>query len=321
MDVRHIGVAVVDRDASELSRRIVSDLDASSFFSVTVCRSYDAAMDLIENDRADVILEIPSDFFKYIVQGRLENPRISANGVNGMKGMLGARYVTSSVLKSMADVMGLKISEDVTVNYFYNPTLEYRNYMIPALMIMLLIMLCGFLPALNLVGEKEKGTIEQMNVTPVKTSVFILSKLIPYWIIGVVVISLAMLIAHLVYGLQPAGSLVAIYTATVLFIFVMSGIGILIANYSSTMSQSMFLMFFIVMLFVLMSGLLTPVSSMPAWARGVSCAFPPRYYIEIMRSLYLRGSGFNALVADYIFLAVFAIAANILAALTYKKQR
>lgn len=128
-------------------------------------------------------------------------PHISANGVNGTKGTLGARYVAESVMRSIAEFSGADIPQKTSVAYLYNPVLEYRNYMIPALMIMLLIMICGFLPALNLVSEKETGTIEQMNVTPVKTGIFVLSKVIPYWIIGIIDISLAMLIALVIYGL------------------------------------------------------------------------------------------------------------------------
>ena len=149
--------------------------------------------------------------------------------------------------------------------------------MIPALMIMLLIMLCGFLPALNLVGEKETGTIEQINVTPVSPVAFTLAKLIPYWIIGMVVLTLAMALAWAVYGLLPAGSFGAVYLAALLFTFVMSGLGVIAANYSSTMQQAMFGMFFFVMIFVLMSGLVTPVESMPLWAQRFTRLLPPCY--------------------------------------------
>ena len=182
-------------------------------------------------------------------------------------------------------------------------------------------MICGFLPALNLVGEKESATIEQMNVTPVKTTVFVLSKVVPYWIIGIIDISLAMLIAVVIYGLVPAGSLFAIYLAALLFIFVMSGIGIIIANFSSKMSQSMFLMLFVVLLFVLMSGLLTPISSMPDWAQYATYILPPRYFIEIMRSVYLKATPIGDLTTHYVALFSFALIVNISAALTYRKQK
>lgn len=321
MDVRHVGVAVVDHDGSMLARTVVADLDRSEFFSVASVAGYDAALERVRRGQSDVILEIPRDFQRSVDEGAVGRPHISANGVNGIKGTLGSRYVSQSVMQSVAAYKQLDVPQAVSVEYLYNPTLEYRNNMIPALMIMLLIMICGFLPALNLVSEKESGTIEQMNVTPVKTGIFVLSKLIPYWIIGLLDMSLAMLIALLVYGLAPAGSLWAIYLASLLFIFVMSGLGIIVANNSGRMSQSMFLMFFIVIVFVLMSGLYTPISSMPDWAQAITYALPPRYFIEIMRSIYLKATPLAALVPQMSMLGVFAVLINLLAILTYRKRQ
>ncbi len=320
MDVRHVGVSVVNHDHSGLSREIIAGLEASPFFTVSAAASYEAALRSVEKGEADVILELPRDFQRDVESGRAARPHISANGVNGIKGTLGSKYVMQSVTGTIAAFTGTPMHSGSVVTYFYNPTLEYRNYMIPALMIMLLIMICGFLPALNLVGEKETGTIEQMNVTPVPTPVFVLSKVIPYWIIGLVDISLGMLIAALVYGLTPAGSLAAVYVAAMLFVLVMSGIGIIIANYSARMSQSMFLMLFVVLLCVLMSGLLTPISSMPEWAQYLTYALPPRYFIDIMRSLYLKATPVSSLQTQYLMLAAFALLTNLAAALTYRKQ-
>ena len=321
MDVKHVGVTIVNQDNSKLTTNIIAGLEASPFFSVTLERTYDKALDNIERGKTDVILEIPRDFQKKAETGQSQMPHISANGVNGTKGTLGAKYVMESVMHTISEFRGIDTPETTYISYQYNPTLEYRNYMIPALMIMLLIMICGFLPALNLVGEKETGTIEQMNVTPIKTYIFVLSKVIPYWIIGIIDISLAMLVALIIYGLSPTGSLLAIYIAALLFIFVMSGIGIIIANFSSKMSQSMFLMLFVVLLCVLMSGLLTPISSMPDWAQCATYALPPRYFIEIMRSVYLKATAMYDLRLEYVALSGFAIAINTMAALTYRKQR
>lgn len=321
MDVKHVSVSVVSRDKSILASEIISDLEASPFFSVSLERTYDEALESMERGETDVILEVPLDFQKEVEVGSNTMPQISANGVNGTKGTLGAKYVMESVLRTIAEFKGVDVYEKNPIVYLYNPLLEYRNYMIPALMIMLLIMICGFLPALNLVSEKETGTIEQMNVTPVKTYIFVLSKVVPYWIIGIIDISLAMLIAVLIYGLVPSGSLFAIYLAALLFIFVMSGIGIIIANFSSKMSQSMFLMLFVVLLCVLMSGLLTPINSMPQWAQYATYILPPRYFIEIMRSVYLKATPMGDLATQYIVLSCFAIVINALAAFTYRKHR
>ena len=180
--------------------------------------------------------------------------------------------------------------------------------------------LCGFLPALNLVGEKERGTIEQINVTPVGRLTFTLAKLIPYWIIGLAVLTVAMSLAWLVYGLTPVGAVGAVYLAAALFIVTMSGLGVAIANRSDTMQQTMFVMFFFVMIFVLMSGLITPIASMPGWAQAITRLLPPRYFIGIMRAVYLKGTALGELWGDYAALAGFALVFGMSAILTCRKR-
>ena len=129
--------------------------------------------------------------------------------------------------------------------YRYNPTLKYEVFMVPALLVMILAMITGFLPPLNIVAEKQSGTIEQMNVTPVKKWTFILSKLIPYWVIGYVVLTIAMGIALFYWGLKPSGSLLTIYLFASLFIVAFSGFGLVISNYATTVQQAILMMFFL----------------------------------------------------------------------------
>ena len=326
LDVRHIGIAIIDNDRSSLSNRLIRKTDASDYFTlISVPERYDTAFALLEKGDADVIIEVPDGFEQSILLGNPKRMRVTANGVNALKGNLGSQYAVRIITQTLTELqreqgIDLPSTEPIVVENRYNPTLEYRNYMIPALMIMLLIMLCGFLPSLNLVGEKETGTIEQINVTPVGRFTFTLAKLIPYWIIGLVVLSIAMLLAYLVYGLSPVGSLGAIYLAAALFVLTMSGLGVTIANGSSTMQQAMFVMFFFVMIFVLMSGLITPVASMPEWAQWITRFLPPRYFIEIMQAVYLKGTTVKELWANYTALTVFAIILNLLATLTYKKR-
>ncbi len=324
LDVKNVNVTVVDNDHSLLSRRIISDMEAAESLSVVaVCDTHNEAMLTIERGEADVVLTIPVDFSVDII---LENPKIDieANGVNASKGMLGARYVSQSVMQTLNQRQldqGMKLQKStISVLNRYNPTLNFRNYMIPALMVVLLIIICGFLPALNLVGEKESGTIEAMNVTPVSRMTFVLSKLIPFWIIGLVVITIGVLVGWLVYGLLPEGNLGAIYLAAILFSLVMSGLGVSIANQSSTMLQSIFVMFAFIMIFQLMSGLFTPISSMPQWAQYFTYAVPPRYFIEIMRGVYLKGASIAELWQQYVALSGFAMLLLAFAAQTYRKQ-
>lgn len=324
LDVRNVNVTVVDNDHSQLSRRIIADIAASEYLDVSsVCNTHSEAMSAIENGNADVLLTIPLDYSENAMS-TMPQVDVEANGVNATKGMIGSQYVAQAVAGTLSQWYaenGIEMPRvDQSVIYRFNPTLDFRNYMIPALMVVLLIIICGFLPALNLVSEKESGTIDAMNVTPVSRFTFILSKLIPFWVIGVIVVTVGLLIGWLVYGLVPLGSLFAIYLAAVLFSLVMSCLGVTIANRSSTMLQSIFVMFAFIMIFQLMSGLFTPIDSMPQWAQYVTCLIPPRYFIEIMRSVYLKGATVIELAPQYLALLIFASVLCCIASISYKKQ-
>ena len=325
MDVRNVNVALVDLDRSTASRRMASDIEASEHLTlVQNTAEYPLAMKALEQGDVDVIVQIPDNFEHDMAVSVPERISITANAVNATKGSIGMQYVIQTVTHTLTELCGERtpavVSELITVENRYNPTLNYRHYMIPALMIILFILICGFLPALSIVGEKESGTIEQINVTPVPRLTFILSKLVPYWIIGIFVVTVAMVVAWLVYGLTPAGSIGAIYLGAALFILTISGFSLTIANFSETMQQTMFVMFFFIMTFMLMSGLLTPIDSMPLWAQRFTLILPPRYMVEILRSVYLKGTAIGELWTSYCALTISAVIFNTLAAVTYKKQ-
>lgn len=323
LDVKNVDVALVDLDHSQLSRRIAADLDAAEALKISaICSSHAEALRAIEDGHADVLLTIPPDYSRLVAEG--VQVSVEANGVNATKGMLGAQYVSQSVAGTLHQWLaeqGVVVPGDaVSVINRYNPTLNFRNYMIPALIVVLLIIICGFLPTLNLVSEKESGTIEAINVSPVSRLVFVLSKLIPFWVVSLFVVAVGMTVGWAVYGLAPQGSIFAIFLAAILFGLVMSGLGVTIANGSSTMLQSIFVMFALIMIFQLMGGLFTPISSMPTWAQWITYAIPPRYFIEIMRAVYLKGTSVAELGLQYGALTFFAVLMCIFAAATYKKR-
>lgn len=325
MDVRNVNVALVDLDCSSTTRRILSHINASDYLSVSVNTSdYQLAISALEQGYADVIIQFPSQFEQSLFSGSPNKISLCANAVNATKGGIGMQYVVqtiASVLSELSSENGqVNVSQWITIENRFNPTLNYKHYMIPALMIILFILICGFLPALSIVGEKETGTIEQINVTPVSRFTFTLSKLLPYWIIGLFVLTIAMFVAWLVYGLVPVGSIGLIYLGAAVFILVISGFSLTIANLSNTMQQTMFVMFFFIMIFMLMSGLLTPVDSMPLWAQNITLFLPPRYFVDILRSVYLKGATCHDLWNSYLALAVFALFFYILSMLTYKKR-
>ncbi|MDR1600887.1 MAG: ABC transporter permease [Tannerella sp.] len=327
MDVKDIRITVTDRDRSPSSGRLVRDISASNYFRLErVADSYADALRDVEYGVADVALDIPPLFEHGLTAGGAAPVHIAVNAVNGTKGLLGGSYLAQllagfrQAYARSGDGGSAVPRLEAVVQYRYNPTLDYRIYMIPALMVILLIVLCGFLPALNIVNEKERGTIEQINVTPVPRFLFIFAKLTPYWLTGFVVLTVGMLLAALVYGLYPAGSILHIYLLAALFVLAISGFGLVVSNYSSTMQQALFVMFFFVMIFQLMSGLLTPIRSMPEWAQWITLAMPPRYFIHAIRLIYLKGCTFADLRTD--FLALLAISSIFItwAVWSYRKR-
>jgi ABC-2 type transport system permease protein len=328
-EIKNINLTVVDNDHSQYSTRLINKIVSSGYFRlINIPPDYKDALESIENDQSDIVLEISANFEKDLVKEQKANLMISANTVNGTKGGLGCAYLTgivndfSSELRSkwitQLNVASIPIIDIVSQNRF-NPHLNYKIFMIPALMVMLLTMLCGFLPALNIVGEKEAGTMEQINVTPITRLTFIISKLLPYWIIGFIVLTISFGVAWIVYGLTPAGHLSTIYFFAAIYILGVSGLGLVISNYSNTMQQAMFVMYFFVLILILMSGLFTPVRSMPQWAQYLTTVNPLKYFMQVMRLVYLKGSTIRDLISELTALGCFALLFNLWAVWSYKK--
>jgi len=330
-EVKNIRLVVVDNDHSTYSKRFIEKIGSSKYYQIVASESSynDAMSNQIERGNADIILEIPQHFERDLVKQKRSTILISANAVDGMKGLMGTAYLASVAmdfsknismeLASYNDAMPQQTIQ-ITNRALFNPMMNYKAYMVPAIMMMLIVLMCGAMPAVNIVMEKETGTIEQMNVTPVKKFYFILAKIIPFWIIGFIVLTLGFIIAYLVYGLVPVGSLSTIYLAATVFILTMSGIGLVISNKSDTMQQALMIAMFFLIVFILMSGLLTPIASMPRWAQLLTYANPLRYYAEIMRFVYLKGCTIPDILPQLTSLLVFAVAANVWAIISYKKR-
>ena len=192
--------------------------------------------------------------------------------------------------------------------------------MVPGILVILVTMVCAYMCALNIVKEKEIGTIEQINVTPIKKYEFILGKLIPFWIIGMFVFSVGLLgVAHLVYHIVPVGSLFVLYSFLSVYLIAMLGIGLLISTYSGTQQQAMSLAFFCMMIFILMSGLFTSIDGMPDWAKWISRFNPVTYFIQVMRMVVLKGSGLRDIQHQFIVIVGMAVFFNTWAIINYRK--
>lgn len=325
-EVKNLSFAVVDGDRSTLSTRLVHKMQASDLFTLyAVCPNYKEAYDLLLRDRVDFILTIENDFERKLYRTSGADVMVSVNAVNGMKGGLGSTYLMQLVMqyaRQLSEEQGAVVRQPVSVEprYLYNETLDYKPYMIPALMSMTLILLVGFLPALNVVGEKEQGTIEQISVTPISRLEFILSKMIPYWTVGLVIVALSMLLAKWLHGVTPAGSVVDVVLFNAMFILTISSLGLTVSNHSSTLRQAAIVMFFFIVIFVLTGGLISPISAMPAWAQEATRLNPLRYIITAMREIYLKGSTLRQLLPQFIPLCIYAFVAATWAITSFRKN-
>ena len=337
MEVRNIRLAVVDNDRSSESALLIEKCTNSGYFILEdICRTPTEARALMDSGDIDATLTINSGFAEYMGGGApVGDPLpvgIAVNTVNGTRGSIGSKYLTACISSfimsrgSASKGAGVGVSAGMSVSpakvevaYLYNPYLDYKLFMLPALIVIAITMMCGFLPALNIVGEKEKGTIEQINVTPVRKSSFIICKMIPYVAVAYFLLFSCLLLTRIVFGYSCQGSLLAIALFTFAHIVVMASFGLLISNYSENTQQAMFVIWFFSMVFMLMSGIFTPIASMPRWAEIITYANPLRYYTDAMRSIYLKGGTLLDNWFDFVCLAGIGTITTTWAIKSYKK--
>ncbi len=320
MEVKNVKVAVVDNDRSTLSQQLIHSIEVSNYFIFTGQKpTYQAALKEIEKTQTDVVVVIPQDYSRDMTNGQQPQVLIAANAVNGTKGSIGSAYLSQIVTTQVnPDVAAMQ--SRVSTLFLYNKHLNFKLFMIPALFAIVMMLMTGFLPALNIVGEKEAGTIEQINVTPVSKWSFILAKLIPYWIIALFVITVCLLLAWGVYGITSKGPVVLIYLLALLLALFFSSLGLIVSNYSDTMQQAIFVMWFFVVLMLLLSGLFTPTRSMPSWAYATTYVNPMSYFVDAIRTVFVRGGGLSSIWHQVLTLLGIGSVMAVWAVVSYKKN-
>lgn len=329
-EMKNIRISVVDKDHSDYSRQLISKITSSGYFVLNdYTGSFNESFAEIEKDHSDIILEIPSAFEKTLVKESEAKLFIAGNAINGVKANLGSAYLRNIIQDFNQQVrtewiqiprFSPETQIEVASSNWYNPLLNYKYFMVPGILVILLTMIGSNLTALNIVREKEIGTIEQINVTPVRKHHFILGKLIPFWLLGLFVLSLGFVIAKLVYGIVPAGSFVTIYVFAAVYLLAVLGLGLLVSTYAATQQQAMLISFFIMMIFILLGGLYTSIDSMPEWAKWITRFNPVSYFIEVMRMVVLKGSTLKDIQQQLLIMFGFAIVLNGWAVISYRKR-
>ena len=337
-EIRRIELAVVDLDHSPVSRDLLARLTGSSFFVISAAPgNMDEAEALLFSGDADMALIIPADFSEGVAGITRPRLQVLADAVNATSAQLSWSYLTSVVRDFNRDIIigeamagatvtapvisgGATPGLSVSPRYWYNPTLNYKYYMLPGVLVILITAIGLLMTGLNLVREKETGTIEQINVTPVRKWELIASKVIPFFLIGLLDLALGLGIGWLAFNIPFEGSLLLFFACAAIFLIAVLGLALFFSTMASTQQQFLFVAFFFVMIFILMSGIFTPVESMPLWAQQFNWVNPVAYLMRINRMVMLKGSSFTDIASDMGMLALLAIAFIIMAIRAYRKR-
>ena len=329
-EVKDIKFSYVDHDKTPSSRELIDKFNASTYFNlITDFPSNKVASDAMLKGEVDVILEIPQNFERNLLKNKKTHLSVNINAIDGAAAGVENVYINQIIQRynknAMAELMtpgdakSLPKSIISIPSFWYNKTLNYKTFMVPGILVLLVTMITLFLSGMNIVREKEIGTLEQMNVTPIKKYEFIIGKLFPFWVLGMVLLTVGLIISILLFHIPMIGSTILMYTYTSIYILVILGMGLFISNFTDTQQQAMFIAWFFVVIFILMSGLFTPIESMPDWAQFLTEFNPIKYYVEVMRMVMLKGSGFTDILSPFIKTSIYAVIMNGLAVWSYKK--
>lgn len=329
-DVKDVRLVIVDNDQSEISRSLTRKIDANDRFTlVKISFNHDTAFELMQRNEVDIILEVPANFEREYHRGEGPSVQMLVNAINGQQATVGSGYLNNIITSLNAEIEPQRFLTgssptalvEVSSNNWYNPELKYPHFMAPGILAELAALLTIVLSAMNVVREREIGTIEQINVTPIKKWEFILGKLVPFLCIGLALVTVGLLASKLIFDIPIRGSLFLVFGYAIINLVCVLGLGLLISNFADTQQQAIFVAFFFVLIFILMCGLFTPIESMPKWAQYATIPNPLAHFISVTRKVLLKGSGFWDIRWEFIYTIILAILFNAAAVWSYKKQQ
>ncbi|MGE5419030.1 MAG: ABC transporter permease [Chloroflexota bacterium] len=328
-ELKNVIITVIDRDMTPESRSLISKLDGSEFFNVKYhALSEKEANNMLHGNKSSVILEIPSGFGKDIMNGETTGIMASIDAVNASNAEITWAYLGGVIRDYNLEIPGgnaalnagsMPVRVGITNRFWFNENLNYKFFMLPGILVILVTAIGFLLAGLNMVREKEIGTIEQINVTPVRKYQFIAAKMIPFLLIGLVDLALGLSIGKLAFNIPFEGSILIMFLCASIFLVSVLALALFISTFSSTQQQYMFVAFFFMIVFILMSGIFTPMESMPQWAQDFDLINPVAYLIKINRMVMLKGSGLADISHEVYSLVLIAVVFSSLAVWRYRK--
>jgi ABC-2 type transport system permease protein len=327
-EIKRLDLAVIDNDRSPASRELTARLTGSSFFGITAAPlNIPEAEDYLFSGKADIVLVIPDGFSEGLAGIDKPGLQVLVDAVNSSQAMLGWSYLTSIIRDYNMDVVRAHGSVPAEIpgisaspGYWYNPTLNYKYFMLPGVLVILIIAIGLMLAGLNLVKEVETGTLEQINVTPVRKWEVIVSKVIPFFFLGLLDLALGLTVGWIAFNIPFEGSILLFFACSAIFLVAVLGMALFFSTLVSNRQQYLFVAFFFTMIFILMSGIFTPSESMPRWAQQFNRINPVAYLMRINRMVMLKGAGFSDIMRDMGMLLVLAMGFILLAIRAYRKR-
>ncbi len=332
-EIKDLKLFWVDFNHSDISYQFYNQLSGSNYFKISgTGNSLNQAEEALLENEADLAVVISPNFEKKLVRNEAPEILVLINAIDGTKAGLSNAYLNSITAdfnqqvrlefqqrNSIARENSASANFEIINRNWFNPELDYKTFMVPGILVLLVTMIGAFLSSMNIVKEKEIGTIEQLNVTPIKKYQFIIGKLLPFWIIGIFELALGLIIARIIYQIPMIGSMLLIFGFASIYLMVILGLGLLISTVTETQQQAMFISWFFLVIFILMSGLFTPIENMPDWAQLITLFNPVRYFIEVTRMVMLKGAGYAEIQWHLLVMIFYTIGINSLAVLKYKK--
>ena len=328
-ELKNVNIVLIDKDQTSESRGLISKLEGSTFFRIIgTTFSEKEANDLMHHNKCGLVLEIPNNFGKNIGSGKPARIHASIDAINSSSAQLSWAYINGVIRDYNAELTINNFNTsppvqvpviNITNRYWYNEELNYKYYMLPGILVILVTAIGFLLAGLNMVREKEIGTIEQINVTPVRKHQFIIAKMVPFLLIGLIDLGLGLTIGKLAFNIPFEGSIMLMFFAASIFLVAVLGLALFISTFSGSQQQYMFVAFFCMIIFILMSGIFTPYESMPKWAQDFNIINPVAYLMKVNRMVMLKGSTISDISRELISLSVLAVCFTSFAVRKYHK--
>ncbi|MGM0738373.1 MAG: ABC transporter permease [Bacteroidota bacterium] len=347
-EIRNIDMFVVDQDQTPESRALIDRFTASENFRLKGWSVASADGDrALLSGKALMVLQIPAHAGRDLVRDGHAPVSVRFDAVDGYSASVASQYASQIIrLHNEEQLYGQEqldheeqlqgqgqLNRDrpdphvmrpaqigINISRWYNPRLDYKIYMVPGILVMLVTVIGGFLTGMNVVREKEIGTIEQLNVTPISKIQFIIGKLLPFMLLALLMFSIGLILARYWFEVPLEGSLWLVYLATTTYLLVVLGLGLLVSTITHSQQQAIFITWFVFVIFILLSGLFTPIDSMPDWAQYLTWANPVAWFIDIIRRVMLTGADLHDIWISYLVLLAYSVAFLGSAVVRYRKS-